>query len=137
MRLVIDANIVLSCLVSGGLAELMFSPHLELAAPELLFDEIRKHKEEIIVKSRLSDAEVELLLTLIEKQVSVFPKYTFEHLMPKAEKLLGKHVKDSPYIALALYLECPLWSYEKRFEKVKGVEIVNSSDVRNMIDKAN
>ena len=135
MKLVIDANIVMSCLVSGGVAELVFSPHLELAAPELLFDEIRKHKKEIIAKSWLSDAEVELLLTLIEKQVSVFPRYTFEHLMPKAEKLLGKHVKDSPYIALALYLECPLWSYEKRFGNIHGIKVVDSSDVRDNLNE--
>ena len=49
MELVIDANVIISALISssGKTAEMLFSDRLKLYAPEYLMDEISKHKKEI------------------------------------------------------------------------------------------
>lgn len=129
LLVVVDANIVFSSLISGRESDLLFSRKLKLVAPELLFVELKKHKDELLSKSRLSVPEFELLLALIEKRIPIVPLKEFISLMPDAEKLLGTHVKDAPYVALALKLNCPLWSYEKLFTKIGPIESLTTKDL--------
>ncbi len=133
MKLVIDANIVISCLISGKISEIVFSPKLELYAPELLFAEVRKHKQELTSKSALSEADIDLLLLLIEKQITIVPKLGFSSEISQAEVLLREHKKDIPYVALALHLNCPIWSYEKRFDKIVDIEILTTQQIMNLV----
>ena len=135
MLLVIDANIALSSLISGRLTDLVLSPKLDLVAPERFFSEIKKHKAEALEKSRLSETEFDILLFLLEKKISLVPMEEFIDLFPKAEILLKEHKKDAPYIALALKLNCPFWSWEKRFEKLNKVESLTTKDIREKLSK--
>ncbi|MBU1005803.1 MAG: hypothetical protein KJ561_08275 [Nanoarchaeota archaeon] len=130
MLLVVDANVVLSSLISGGLADLILSPKLEPIAPERMFIEIRRHKAEALSKSKLSEIDFEVLLALLESKIRLIPMGEFIGLLPRAEELLGEHKKDAPYVALALNFNCPFWSYEKRFEKIGDVELLTTRDVR-------
>ena len=61
MLLVVDANIVISSLIAGKLEHIIFSPKLDLIAPDLLFTEIRRHKAEAVSKSKLSGQEFNIL----------------------------------------------------------------------------
>lgn len=133
MLLVIDANIIFSALVAGKLTDLILSPKLELVGPELLFTEIKKHKEELKAKSKLTEPEFEILLSLLEMKIRIVPMDEFISLLPKAEELLGEHKKDAPYIALALKLRCSFWSYEKRFSKMGRVESLTTEEIRSKI----
>ncbi|MBU2634238.1 MAG: nucleotide-binding protein [Nanoarchaeota archaeon] len=133
MLLVVDANIVFSALVAGKLTNLILSPKLELIGPELLFTEIKKHKEEVKTKSKLTELEFEILLSLLERKIRIVPMDEFISLLPKAEELLGEHKKDAPYVALALKLKCSFWSYEKRFSKVSKVVSLTTEEIRSMI----
>lgn len=118
MLLAVDANVICSFLVAGKSVDMLFSPKLELCTPELLFNEVKKHSNELKAKSRFSNTEFDILLILLEKKIAVIPLERFIARLPEAESLLGEHKKDAPYIALALELGCPLWSYEKRFKKL-------------------
>ncbi len=89
MRVVVDANIICSALVGGRLTDLFLSQKLELVAPELLFVELRKHKEELKQKSKLSHEDFEMLLVLLEKRVAVIAQEEFVHLFKKTEELLN------------------------------------------------
>lgn len=136
MLLVVDANIVLSALTAGRITDLVLSPKLELVAPDLLFTEVDKHKGEIKDRSKLSDDDFETLRKLLEKRVRVLPLNEFSSLMPKAEELLGEHKKDAPYVALALKLDCPFWTYEKRFAGMGGIKSLTTSEVARLIKSA-
>jgi|TARA_B100001971_G_scaffold182024_1_gene179096 predicted nucleic acid-binding protein len=133
MLLVVDANIVFSSLIAGKLTDLFLSEKLELVAPELLFIEIKKHKEELKNKSHFSDEDFEILLSLLEKRIIVVPLIEFISFLPKAEDLLGQHKKDAPYVALALKLNCPMWSYEKLFKKFGKVDSLTTSEVAKLV----
>lgn len=130
MLLVVDSNVVLSALISGKLTNIIFSPKVKLVAPELLFTEIRKHKEEILTKSSLTKIEFEILFTLLEKKIRIIPLKEFIDFLPEAEKLLKEHRKDAPYVALTLKLNCPFWSYEKKFENFGRVESLTTKGVK-------
>lgn len=47
----------------------------------------------------------------------------------EAKQLLGEHLKDIPYFALALYLNCGIWSNEKRFKKQSRIKAVSTADL--------
>jgi predicted nucleic acid-binding protein len=112
---------------------LLFSPKVDLYAPDLLFQEVRKHKSELIIKSSLSEEDIEILLILIEKQVRIISKDEFSSEVMKAKILLKDHKKDIPYFALAMHLKCPIWSFEKRFFMIKGIEVLTTKQVKNFI----
>ena len=131
MLLVVDANIVISSLIVDKLEHIIFSPKLDLIAPDLLFTEIRKHKAEVLSKSKLSGVEFEILMALLEMRIRSVPMEEFISSLPKAEALLGRHKKDAMYVALALKFNCPFWSYEKRFKKIGEVESLTTLDVRS------
>ena len=133
MLFVVDANIVLSALVAGRITDLLLSPKLELVAPDLLFIEVWKHKDEIKDKSKLGDEDFETLLALLKKNIKILPMDEFSALMPTAEELLGEHKKDAPYVALALKLDCPFWTYEKRFTDLGNLKSLTTSDVVKLI----
>ena len=135
MRLVVDANILFSALVAGKLTDLFLSPKIELVAPELLFEELKKHSEELQQKSKLSEEDFQIVLKILERRVTVIPLKEFDHLFDKAEELLGEHVKDAPYVALALQLRCPFWTYEKRLLKTKEIESLTTEEVARIIKR--
>lgn len=136
MLLVVDANIVLSALTAGRITDLLLSPKLELVVPDLLFLEVEKHKEEIKDRSKLSGEDFETLLKLLGKRIKALPLEEFSSQMPKAEELLGEHKKDAQYVALALKLNCPFWTYEKRFADIGGIKSLTTADVAKLIKSA-
>jgi predicted nucleic acid-binding protein len=131
MKVVIDANIVLSALVAGNLSAVLFSPKLELFAPDLLFSEIRNNREAIERKSRLGQKEIDVLLSLLEKKIRVMPAEAFMDTFTEAESILKEHTKDTPYVALALKLQCPFWTYEKRF--AGKLATITTADLRKLL----
>lgn len=133
MLLVVDANIVLSSIMAGKISDLLLSVNLDAVAPELLFVEVEKHRDEIKNKSRLSPDDVEILLSLLKKKIRIVPMEEFISFMPKAIELLGEHKKDAPYLALALKLSCPVWSHEKLFKDIGSVKSLTTSEVAELI----
>jgi len=45
-----------------------------------------------------------------------------------------KSDKDIPYFALALKLNCPIWSNEPEFKEQSKIKIFNTQDLRNELD---
>lgn len=135
MFLVIDSNVLISSLIAGRLTEIILSPKLELIAPECVWVEFDNNKSEIIKKSGLTSSEFVELLIEMQAKIKVVPMDEYVSFFGKAEKILGKHVKDAPFIALALKYDCPFWSYEKRFSKIDGVEVLTTKEVRLKLNK--
>ena len=133
MLFVVDANILLSALAAGRITDLLLLPKLELVAPDLLLAEVWKHKDEIKDKSKLENEDFETLLTLLKKNIKIFPVDEFSAVMPKAEELLGEHKKDALYVALALKLDCPFWTYEKKFADMGDIKLLTTADVARLI----
>tara|TARA_Y100000034_G_C6852327_1_gene386792 strand:+ start:386 stop:838 length:453 start_codon:yes stop_codon:yes gene_type:complete len=127
MLVITDANSLFSFFKKdSGVAELVINSDikygLNLVAPKKLFVELDKHKQIICKLAEISDTEYEFLRGVLHRFVKT-ESYTFwQDFMPEADKLLGQHVKDVPYISLALAFrykgeEVSIWSNEKRFKK--------------------
>ena len=134
MELVIDANEVISALISffGKTAEIIFSDKLELFAPEYLLEEINKYNGEILQKSKLSKEELDMLLSLIFLHIELVPFSEFGRFEEKASEICPD-AKDAEYFALALKLGCSIWSEDKLLKRQNLVKILTTSELLNLL----
>ena len=134
MEIVIDANIVMSALIStqGKTFDIIFNDRLKLYAPEFLLKEVDKYKNEIIERTRISETEFSLFLALISSRISFTPYSEFEKQIPLAEKITPDE-NDTEYFALALHLNCGIWTNDAKLKKQERVKIYTTADILKLV----
>ena len=127
MLLVVDANVLISALIAWGkTAELLFCEQLQLIAPEFLLIEVEDHKDEIMAKSALPEADIEEFLSLMKAQIEVIPRQEFERYLHEANRL-SPDPEDTEYFAVALRFDVILWSNDKELKEKQSKVIVLST----------
>lgn len=138
VKLVVDANRIFSALIKRGftldLLRMLSKLNIELVVPQYLFEEIEKRENKLLKYSKLSKPELEFVLKLILENLKVFPKSEYEKFFEVA-KLLAPHPKDVPYFALALALNCPIWSDEKAFKKQSKIKVFSTKELIEFLSK--
>ena len=118
--LVVDTNIVFSTLQKEGMTrKLFFLLGMEFYAPNFLMVEIIKYKEKIVSLSTMNESE---FISVVSK---VFNKINFvnetlisaENRRKAYEMCKDIDEEDTPFVALALELDIPLWSGDKKLAK--------------------
>jgi predicted nucleic acid-binding protein len=133
MDLVVDANIFFSALIRSGKTEdLFFEPSLHLFVPEFIFEEFAKYKELIIRKTNRTESEFDYFLEILKKRVDIIPNEETEKFIAKA-KLVCPDEKDVDYFAIAMKLNCALWSNDKELKNQQSVTIYSTSELLNLI----
>ena len=130
MLLVIDANIVFSMIINlmGKTRELLFRKEISLVAPEHLKQEIEEHREEIKEKSGLSETDFEIAIALILSPIRLVPYSEFAGFISSAKKSCPDP-EDIAYFAVALALNCPIWSNDKILQKQDSVKVLSTSEI--------
>lgn len=136
MELIIDANILMSALIAikGITFNLIFDDNLKLFAPEYLLEEIEKHKGEILEKSGLSSEEFKLLLSLVSIRINFVLEPEFEKFIVEA-KAICPDENDTEYFALALKLNCGIWSNDKELKKQDKIKVYSTEDLISLLEK--
>lgn len=117
--LVIDANIAISALIKDSLSSaLIFNKDIDLFAPEFFLYEILKYKPLISKKTNRSETNLEKIFGLLLEVVTLIPTYDFSNQLKKAYKF-SPDKNDFMYLALAMHLNCPLWSNDKALKKTR------------------
>ena len=117
---VVDANVVFSALISAGnkAASVLINPPstIRLVSCHFIQIELFKHKERI---RELSGLEDDVLIELLY-EFSSHIEFINEAYIPfacwqQAHKLLEKiDLNDTPYLALAIHLNAPLWTGDRQ-----------------------
>jgi len=130
MKLVVDANILFASLIkSGETAKLLFSEHHELFTPEFLFDEFNKYEEVILKKTKRSSEDFQQFLDILKSRIKVVPYERIYPFLKEANKI-SPDPKDTVYLALALLLNCHIWSNDKELsEKQKRIRIITTAEL--------
>jgi len=136
-KFVVDANVVISSLINKGISFSVFVLNsilnkFGLFAPEFLLEEVKKHKAKILRLTKLSEQEFEEAYQFLIDELTFIPAEEFLQFLPKAKKL-APHFKDSPYLALALKLNCPILSGDKGLKKQTGVKVLSPSEALSLI----
>ena len=132
MDLVIDANVLFSSLIKESFSyNLLFSEKFRLFTPEYIFTELENHKEEIIEKTDRTAEEFFRLLEILKRRIVIIP---LEELIPyieEAEKLTPD-TDDMAYFALALKLNCAIWSNDKKLKEQNKIKVYNTYELSKL-----
>ena len=131
-RIVLDANIVISALLKDSTTRKMLvsAGMPEMFAPDFIFEEIRKYLPELARRIGADKKELEILMNQLFSLsgISVAKTGDYSEFMEKALEITPDQ-KDAPYVALAMKLECPIWSQDSGLKKQKKVEVYSTAEL--------
>ena len=129
MDLIIDANILFAALVKDGATiELILEYDFHLFAPEFLFDEFSKYKDELLEKTKRTPEEFDQILDLLKLKINVVPKEDFETFLEQAHKI-SPDPDDAVYFALALKINAGIWSNDKKLNEQNRIRIYATKEL--------
>lgn len=129
MLLVVDSNLIVSSLISESVKQdILFCDKIEPVSPDWLLFEVGKHWKEICDKSKLSADDLDLTFSIIRGRIKTFSSDMYSNELPEAKKI-SPHLKDNEFFALALRLNCGIWSDEEAFKRQNKVKVFNSEDL--------
>ncbi|MBU0460710.1 MAG: PIN domain-containing protein [Nanoarchaeota archaeon] len=123
MDLVVDANVIFAVLIKDSFSShLLFSWEYHLFTPEYIFTEFEKHKEELLDKTERTTTEFFRLLEILKRRITLVPLEELTDYVAEAEKLTPDP-KDMAYFALALKLNCAIWSNDKKLKEQDKIKV--------------
>ena len=135
-KIVIDANILFSFFKKDStrrkIIELMLDNECILVSPEFVIEELISDKDKIIRFSGIKNSEFFFIFSLLRKNIVTISKEEYASFFVEARKL-SPHIKDVPYFALALNLDCPIWSDEKAFKQQSRIKILSTNELLKFI----
>ncbi|MCJ7816221.1 MAG: PIN domain-containing protein [Candidatus Aenigmarchaeota archaeon] len=141
MLLIVDANIILSAVVTNGKAKQIFEKNkifgmLDLYAPEYLSEQIEENALEIMKKSRLTFEEFRLSLMFVASQIKFVESEMFAEFLAEAEKISPP--RDFQYVALSMYFksrdtDASIWSNDKELAKVSGIKALTTHELDRLL----
>jgi predicted nucleic acid-binding protein len=134
MDLVIDANILFSVLIKKGKTEeIIFKDTIHLFAPEFLFDEFEKYREFIKDKTKRNDKDFDRLMRILREKIIVIPNEETERFISKA-KTICPDKNDVDYFALAMKLNCSVWSNDKALKNQRHIDVISTEELVNKVE---
>ena len=133
MRVVIDANVLISALIRDGVTRrLIFKSELYLVAPKFILVEVEKYKKEIQIKSKLTDEQVGVLLNGCISEITLVEDVDLVPFLRAAETLTAAD-NDLLYLACALKVNADIWTNDKGFQNQNRVKIWTTEQLVNAI----
>lgn len=137
MKFVIDTNILFSALIKKSITrKVILSDVFVLYVPEYLFAEINKHKDLILDKAKISTNDFSALITLFQKHTKIVTQEVYHDKITVAEAVMKEiDMTDSPFLALALALDCPLWTNDGHFKHKQQtlVEVYTTKEILELL----
>jgi predicted nucleic acid-binding protein len=135
MRLVVDTNILFSFFKKDSFTRrfILSHPEIELFTPLYVFEELEEHKDEIKSKAKIGDIVFELSKKELREYVTVVPLDEFKDFWEEA-KQISPDSDDVEYLAVALSLDCAIWSKDRDLkEKQFRVVVVTTEELTKLL----
>jgi len=134
VRLVADANVLLSAVLGGSASRVLVHPRVEevLAAASAI-EEVHEYAAVLARKKRLP---VDVVLTsVVSLPVEVVDRTAYAGRLKEAGRRIGKRDPDDvKTLALALHLGVPVWSNDDDF-KGAGVVWYTTAEILKRLDE--
>lgn len=141
MKLVVDTNIVFSALLNTNsrIAEILTrESNVVFYSPTFLLFELDKHQDKLFKMLKLHPEEIIQLKHLATQRIH----FVQEEQIAARNWLLAEQLTsqvdgdDIPFVALALELQCPLWTGDKRLHKgIQRIDILTTEQVAEIKTK--
>ena len=135
MEVVVDTNVIISALLRDGLTRkiLLLAP-FEMYTVPFTKQEIENHKGELLHKSGLDEDAFSHLLDLIFAKINVVDREILEPFRKRADEILKDiDPNDAPFLALAMALNCPLWSNDRDLKKQRVVKVYTTQEILELL----
>ena len=128
MKLVADANVLLSAVLGGRAGWILNHPKVqEVVTTESVFAEVQEYAAYLARQKRLSVDTT--LLAVATLPVNIIERKVFAGKISEAERRIGRRdADDVDTLALALFLGFPVWSNDSDFEDA-GVEWYTTAEL--------
>ena len=145
MKIVVDTNIIFSGLLSsdGTISDLLLnsSNKIDFYSPTFVLDELENHREKLLKLTGFSEKELDYLQLTIFKKVDLIDLESIRESTFEKAYELTKNIDqfDIPFVALALELESPLWTGDKKLKNglsKKGIDWILTTDIITEIRNA-
>ena len=135
MILVIDANILFSALIKDSFtATLLFNENLKLYTPQFIIDEFLKHEKDLLKKMSRTHENFIQIMHMLKDIIIAVPEDEYSGFMKEAEEI-SPDDKDVMYFALALKLNCPIWSSDVKLKEQAKVKIYSTEEIFKSLKK--
>ena len=136
MKLVIDANVVISALIANSKTrELIVTLEPDLLTPAFVYDEIENYEDLIVEKSGMNPNRVAQFIDLLFQYIDVVPASEFYPSIESADDAIGDTDPDDVlYLACAVASDAAIWSDDSDFDEQSMVETYTTSDVISSFD---
>lgn len=115
MEIVVDTNFIISALLKNGVTrKILFLAPFEFYSLSYARSEIEKHKKELIRKSKLEEP----------------------YKNKAIEIMTDIDISDAPFIALALHLDCSIWSNDGHFKKQHHVKVYSTEGIKELLQES-
>ena len=111
----------------------MFSSFLDLYAPEHITHEIAKYKQELMEKAGMDGSSFDAALSIILSQTNIIPESAFFRRLKDAIRICSQHPEDTPFVALAMHLNIPVWTHDKAFSRHKEIKTISTEELLRIL----
>ncbi|MBI2672042.1 PIN domain-containing protein [Candidatus Woesearchaeota archaeon] len=136
MQIILDSNILFSALIKDSIIrKIILNFKGFFLFPSFIFEELEKHYDELIKKSRLNKDEFEDLLDIILSKVLIVPsEVLLKHKKEALEIVKDIDVDDVIFIACALaYDFSVVWSNDKNLKKQDSIKVCNTKEIIELL----
>ena len=136
MKLVIDANVVISALIADSKTrERIVTLEPDLLTPAFVHEEIENYEDLIVEKSGMEPERVAKFIDLLFQYIEVVSADEFHPAIENADEAIGDSDPDDVlYLACAIATDSAIWSDDSDFDEQDIVETYSTSDVIEAFD---
>lgn len=132
MKIVIDTNVLISALIKNSLTrQIIILYDREFLYPSFIFEEMEKHKDEILRKSGMELEQFNTLLHAILQKMHIVTHDILRPYLKQAQDIVKDiDPDDALFIACTLaYPQSILWSDDKKLKQQKVVPVINTKEM--------
>jgi len=131
-KLAVDANPVLSALIGGNARSIFMNAEgTGFYTTAFNYKEVERYIPVLATKRNLPPEDLFMALSMLP--VAICGPDFYQSRVRQAEKLIGKRDSDDVnLLALALKLNCPIWSNDKDFSGL-GMQVYSTLDLLKYI----
>lgn len=117
-RIVLDANILIRAVLGQKVREKIetFAPTVQFFTPDLCYTDAQKYLPSLFEKRNLSTEEVLEVLNRLTCLIQLVDRSLYNMYEDEAKQRIAmRDVNDWPVVAVALMLDCPIWTEDADF----------------------
>jgi len=130
---VVDASVLVACPIKDSRARevLLNHPEVQFVAPGFVLDELAASRARLESRFRVQPAAFDAVMAEIRQRVQIVAAraYAFHRHEAQRRARKARAGGDDEYVALALALEAPIWTYDDDFDRIQGVRRVTAAQI--------